>query len=44
MKQSAHVKADGLFAGFTYCGKCGLLYLKNEASKKEVKKACPGSE
>ncbi|MBK9496485.1 MAG: hypothetical protein IPO08_18660 [Xanthomonadales bacterium] len=35
---------DGRFIHWFYCTKCGLVELKNEATRRELKKACPGAE
>lgn len=43
MAKHAH-NWDGLFAGFVYCLKCGLLRLKNTVSRKAAARPCPGSE
>lgn len=28
--------------GYPYCAKCGLVYLKNEATRKAIRSSCPG--
>lgn len=29
---------------YAYCSRCGLIALKNDATKKAMKKSCPGRE
>ena len=29
---------------YMFCGRCGLINLKNKKTKKEIKKACGGRE
>lgn len=36
--------APATFAGFYYCLRCGLVFLKNTVSRKAVSKPCPGKE
>lgn len=30
--------------GYPYCAKCGLVYLKNEITRKAIKAPCTGDE
>lgn len=29
---------------FQFCGRCGLINLKNKATRKDMQRACPGRE
>ena len=34
----------GKHAGFTYCTRCGLFYLRNKPTREAIKDPCPGNE
>lgn len=35
---------SGRIAGYAYCKKCGLVYLRNDVTTKAIAAPCPGDE
>ena len=42
-KNTAHAPVKIKCIKWSICRKCGLIYLKNEATRKAIKKVCPGT-
>ena len=43
-KKQGHEISSGRICHWFFCTKCGIVYLNNKATRKYLKKPCPGAE
>jgi len=44
MQKKGHATSARRVVGYAYCHKCGLLYLKNAATRKALAAPCKGDD